>query len=178
MLRDFVIAQILRACHSFFGSFSSLTSLCMWNSWEDVITVPAVLSEGFVISGLVLISALSAVNRPSLLCEWMWITGFYRIRCSSNSMYCDAVSLLFAQCLYWVGEELCKVCRCLNFLLWRTSFSFERVSLTSFCALRTCLLISYSRAYCMYTYLRVFTFSRNETEWVCLCIDSHNRVCK
>lgn len=120
MLRDFVTAQMLRTCYSFYSSLSSLISQCRWRSWEHVITVPAVLSEGFVISGLVLISVLS-----SLLCEWMWITGFYRIRCSSNSMYCVAVSLLFAQCLYWVGEELCKVCRCLSFLLWRTSFSFE-----------------------------------------------------
>lgn len=42
--------------------------VCVWRLYEDVFTVPAVLSECFVLSGLVWSSTLSAVNRPSVPC--------------------------------------------------------------------------------------------------------------
>lgn len=161
----------------------------MWTLFESVITVPAVLGERFVVSGLVLISSLSAVNRPSALCEWMWIE-FYRIHHSYNSMCCHAFIVIRSVSLVSGWGALQGLVRSLNCPLWRKRFSvccgrFSKLGITLFCALRSWHFMSYSIgcvcAYRMHTHLRVFMSSHPpeiKLEWVCLRSNFHNRVCK
>lgn len=157
--------------------------------FENVITVPAVLGERFVVSGLVLISSLSAVNRPSALCEWMWIIEFYRIHHAYNSMCCVALSLFIGSVSIVSGWGAFQgLVRYINCPLWRKRFSvrcgrFSKLGITSFCALRSWHFMSHSIgcvcAYRMHTHtpagLHVLSSSRNKTEWVCLCSNFHNK---